>query len=70
MDDNIVSVDSPFPLNLTEDNPWNFTIIGDTRQQLGVWNYSTNHYTHDNASNPIRAALVEKMKVLGNIQFY
>lgn len=56
-----VSAESIPPVNLTVDNPWNFTIFGDTRQQSGAWDSTANHYTHDNASNPIRAALVKKM---------
>ena len=48
-------------INPTVDDSWNFTIFGDTRQQSGTWDSTTKHYTHDNASNPIRAAIVKKM---------
>jgi hypothetical protein len=36
---------------------WHFIALGDSRQQFGTWDYENNKYTHDNASNPIRAAL-------------
>ncbi|MFX0115445.1 MAG: metallophosphoesterase family protein [Candidatus Hodarchaeota archaeon] len=40
---------------------WHFIALGDNRQQLGIWDYERNHYTHDNSSNPIRAALLNSV---------
>ncbi len=61
INETFVSTDIVSPIRLNDDNSWNFTIIGDTRQQSGVWDDATDHYTHDNATNPTRAAIVSKM---------
>lgn len=45
----------------TNADDWHFIVIGDTRQQLGPWDYDLNHYSHDNTTNPIRAALIENI---------
>ncbi len=39
-------------------NPWQFIALGDSRQQLGTWDYDNNKYPHENSSNPTRAALI------------
>ncbi|MHA2364081.1 MAG: metallophosphoesterase family protein [Candidatus Hodarchaeales archaeon] len=41
----------------SQSETWHFVVIGDTRQPLGFWNDTLQHYSHDNTSNPIRAAL-------------
>ena len=40
---------------------WHFIALGDTRQQLGVWNDTLGRYPHENSSNPIRAALINSI---------
>ena len=39
-------------------NQWQFIALGDSRQQFGTWDYDNDKYTHENSSNPTRAALI------------
>ncbi len=43
---------------ITVTNAWNFISLGDSRQQFGSWDYDNDKYTHENTSNPTRAAII------------
>jgi predicted phosphodiesterase len=47
-------------VNSTSD-AWNFAVLGDSRQQWGYWDDNRQHYSHDNSSNPTRAALMNSI---------
>ena len=40
---------------------WHFIALGDSRQQLGTWDSVREQYSHENSSNPIRAALINSI---------
>ena len=44
--------------SINSTNSWNFIALGDSRQHTGEWDSANNKMTHENASNPIRAALI------------
>ena len=52
---------NPSQKHQNEGTKWNFVVLGDGRQQLGFWNSTTNHYSHDNTSNPIRRDLINNI---------
>lgn len=56
----IISIINSYKVTMSTDdtNTWYFIALGDSRQQFGYWNDSLGHYSHDNSSNPIRAALI------------
>jgi predicted MPP superfamily phosphohydrolase len=54
----------PLPIEVGEPLPgeiFSFIALGDNRQQFGTWDETKMHYTHDNASNPIRKELIDSV---------
>jgi hypothetical protein len=42
-------------------NTWHFIALGDSRQQSGSWDDANQKFSHENTSNPIRAALMNSV---------
>ncbi|PWI49400.1 hypothetical protein CEE45_02380 [Candidatus Heimdallarchaeota archaeon B3_Heim] len=56
----VISGDNKIQENTAQlsSNSWHFITLGDSRQQSGEWDDENDKFTHENSSNPTRAALI------------